>query len=271
MTTHRMAIVATLACGMVVSAWHPEVLAADNEFTIGGQWFDQTVPEAKFQEFREIARGGFLESFLFREWAGRNSVALWGANGIRSDQVSKLTWANGARWRVDLGYQQIPHTFSQVARWGWFQSAPGVFTLPDAVYKSLASMVTNGFVYLRQDEDGYWYFLGRSTDMIRRGGINVSPVEVQNVLLRHPHVSDVAISAVPDELYGEAVGALVVGRFASSEDALVRLRAFAIGTLADFKIPTVVRHVRAIPRTPTGKLDQRTIRDQSSSCSASRP
>jgi MtrB/PioB family decaheme-associated outer membrane protein len=121
-----------LACGMVVSAMSPEVHAAEGEFTVGGQWFDQTVPEAKFQEFREVPRGAFVESFLLREWSGRNSLALWGANAIRGDQSSRLTWANGARWRVDLGYQQIPHTFSQVARWGWLQSAPGVFVLPDS-------------------------------------------------------------------------------------------------------------------------------------------
>ena len=133
MATLRMAILTALACGMVVSVMSPEVRAAQSEFTIGGQWFDQTVPEAKFQEFREVPRGTFLESFLLREWSGRNSVALWGANGIRSDQASKLTWANGARWRVDLGYAKIPHTFSQIARWGWYQSAPGVFELPDSL------------------------------------------------------------------------------------------------------------------------------------------
>jgi MtrB/PioB family decaheme-associated outer membrane protein len=133
MATLRRLMVAALAGGVVMSAMSPVARAGDGEFTIGGQWFDQTVPEAKFQEFREVPRGGFLESFMAREWSGRNSVALWGANGIRSDQASRLTWANGARWRVDLGYAQIPHTFSQIARWGWLQSAPGVFSLPDSL------------------------------------------------------------------------------------------------------------------------------------------
>lgn len=133
MATLGRLMIAALAGGLVVSAMSPEVRAAENEFTIGGQWFDQTLPEAKFQEFREVPRGGFLQSFMVSEWSGRNSVALWGVNGIRSDQASKLTWANGARWRVDLGYAQIPHTFSQIARWGWHESAPGVFTLPDTL------------------------------------------------------------------------------------------------------------------------------------------
>ena len=133
MATLRRLMVAALAGGVVLSAMSTDVVAADGEFTIGGQWFDQTVPEAKFREFSEVPRGGFLQSFMAQEWSGRNSVALWGANGIRSDQVSRLTWANGARWRVDLGYAQIPHTFSQIARWGWLQSAPGAFSLPDSL------------------------------------------------------------------------------------------------------------------------------------------
>ena len=133
MTTLRLAVATALACAMVASAWSPAAQASDSEFTVGSQWWDQTSPDAKYQEFSEVPRGGFLESFLWREWSGRNSVALWGANALRSDQASKLTWANGARWRLDLGYAQIPHTFSRVARWGWAQSAPGVFNLPDTL------------------------------------------------------------------------------------------------------------------------------------------
>lgn len=133
MATLRSAMMTALACGMVVSVMSSGARAAENEFTVGGQWFDQTVPEAKYQEFREVPRGAFVQSFLVRQSSGRNSLTLWGANAIRSDQATKLTWANGARWRMDLGYAQIPHTFSQVARWAWFQSSPGVFVLPDSL------------------------------------------------------------------------------------------------------------------------------------------
>jgi len=123
----------TLAGGLVVSVMSPAAWAAEGEFSIGSQWWDQTAPDAKYQEFSQVPRGGFLETFVLREWAGRNSVALWGANAIQSNQASKLTWANGARYRVDLGYTQIPHTFSRIARWGWTQTAPGVFTIPDTL------------------------------------------------------------------------------------------------------------------------------------------
>ena len=133
MATLRRTMLTALACGMVVSVMSTQARAAQGEFVLGGQWFDQTLPEAKFREFSDVPRGGFIESFMIREWSGRNSVALWGANAIRGDQVSRLTWANGARWRMDLGYAQIPHTFSQIARWGWLESSPGDFSIPDSL------------------------------------------------------------------------------------------------------------------------------------------
>jgi len=129
MATLRTMAMTALACGVVVSAVTVDARADGNQFTIGGQWWDQSVPEAKYDEFRQVPMGGFVESFMVREMAGRNSVALWGVNAIRSDQSTQLTWANGARWRLDLGYAQIPHTFSHIARWGWTEPAGGVFVL----------------------------------------------------------------------------------------------------------------------------------------------
>lgn len=133
MTTLRFAVATALVCGLLVSPQSLVAQAAESELFFGAQWWDQTAPDAKYQEFSQVPRGTFVQSFLLRDWSGRNSVALWGANAIRTDQASKFTWANGARWRVDLGYAKIPHTFSQIAHWGWAENAPGVFTLPDTL------------------------------------------------------------------------------------------------------------------------------------------
>lgn len=134
MATLRNAVATALACGMLASASIPAARAGDgSEATFGSQWWTQSVNDAKYQEFREQPRGGFLESFVWQQWSGRNSVRLQGMNALRRDQNSKLTWANGARFRLDLGYQEIPHLFSQVARWGWLQSSPGVFVIPDSL------------------------------------------------------------------------------------------------------------------------------------------
>ena len=88
---------------------------AGGEATFGGQWWDQTAPEAKYQEFRVVPRGGFLEDYVLREWSGRNAVTFFGANALRDDQTAGLSWSNGTRWRADLGLTQIPHLFSQTA------------------------------------------------------------------------------------------------------------------------------------------------------------
>jgi hypothetical protein len=133
MARFRTAMRTALACGVALLVIGSEARADGNQFTIGGQWWDQSAPEAKYQEFRQVALGGFVESFLVREMVGRQTVTLWGANAIRADQATRLTWADGAHWRVDLGYAEIPHTFSQIARWGWFESSPGVFGLPDSL------------------------------------------------------------------------------------------------------------------------------------------
>src|SRR5206468_8539458 len=112
---------------------------------------------------------------------------------------------------------------------------------------------------MRMETDAYWHFVGRATEVIRRGGANVSPVEVQNALARHPRVRDVAVVGLPDPVYGEAVGAVVVGEFQSDEEATRELTELGRQVLAEFKLPVVVRVVSEIPKGATGKFDRPAI------------
>jgi long-chain acyl-CoA synthetase len=96
--------------------------------------------------------------------------------------------------------------------------------------------------------------------MIVSGGENVSPAEVENVLMTHPAVGDVAVFGVPDEKWGEAVKAVVV----PAEGAVpteAELIAYARRRLAGFKLPKSVDFALALPRTPSGKLLKRTLRE----------
>jgi MtrB/PioB family decaheme-associated outer membrane protein len=134
MTTRRVVAVAmTLAVVSVVSVPLPAALGAEGNFTVGGQWWDQSARDAKYQEFSEVPRGAFLENYLLREWSGRNALILWGANAIHTDQANRLTVANGVRWRADLSYLEIPHTFSHLARSAWWQGSPGAYTIDDTI------------------------------------------------------------------------------------------------------------------------------------------
>jgi long-chain acyl-CoA synthetase len=111
------------------------------------------------------------------------------------------------------------------------------------------------------DEDGYLFLTDRIKDMIVSGGENVYPVEVEEALAQHPAVEQVAVIGVPHERWGETVKALVVLRpgSAASADELV---AFARARLAGYKLPRSIAFVDDLPRTPSGKVLKRELRER---------
>ena len=112
-----------------------------------------------------------------------------------------------------------------------------------------------------RDGDGYLFLHDRIKDMILSGGENVYPAEVENVLMAHPSVADVAVIGVPHEVWGEAVKALVVlthGADATAEELI----GFAREQLAGYKCPKSVDFVAALPRNASGKLLKRELRDR---------
>jgi long-chain acyl-CoA synthetase len=110
------------------------------------------------------------------------------------------------------------------------------------------------------DPDGFVYLHDRVKDMIVSGGENVYPAEVENALMTHPGVGDVAVIGVPDDRWGEAVKAIVVpaADTSPSEDELI---AHARTLLAGFKLPKSVDFAEALPRNPSGKLLKRELRE----------
>jgi fatty-acyl-CoA synthase len=111
------------------------------------------------------------------------------------------------------------------------------------------------------DEEGYCNIVGRSKDMIIRGGENVYPREIEEFLFRHPKIADVTVVGVPDEKYGEEICAWVrlrQGETATEED----IRAFCRGQIAHYKIPRYVCFVDAFPTTVTGKIQKYLIREE---------
>jgi acyl-CoA synthetase (AMP-forming)/AMP-acid ligase II len=109
------------------------------------------------------------------------------------------------------------------------------------------------------DPDGYLFLVGRNTDMIIRGGENISPGEIEEVLHGHPDVDDVGVVGVPDEEWGEVVVAAVVAR-PGAEPSEDDLRGHC-AVLASFKRPARILLVPELPRTSTGKLVRREIVD----------
>jgi long-chain acyl-CoA synthetase len=140
--------------------------------------------------------------------------------------------------------------------------------LPDFTYHNAADkraaierdgLVTNGDVgYL--DDDGYLYLSDRKNDVMITGGVNVCPVEIEDVLARHPRVVDCAVFGVPDDEFGEvpaAVVELAEGDGGSDQE----LKAFVRARLADFKVPRWIEVRDRLPRDDSGKISKHLLRE----------
>jgi long-chain acyl-CoA synthetase len=109
-----------------------------------------------------------------------------------------------------------------------------------------------------RDSEGFFYIVDRKSDMIIRGGENIYPREIDELLYQHPSVSIAATVGVPDELYGEEVAAFVVlkdGASATEQELIEHCRAH----LADFKCPKMIKFVADVPKGPTGKVLKREL------------
>jgi long-chain acyl-CoA synthetase len=141
------------------------------------------------------------------------------------------------------------------------QNMSGYWNQPEETARTL---LPDGFLrtgdagYL--DEDGYLYIHDRVKDMIISGGENVYPAEVENRLMAHPEVADVAVIGVPDPKWGETPKALVV-RTPGSALSQVAVMVFAREGLAHYKCPTSVEWRDELPRNPSGKLLKTTLRE----------
>jgi len=113
------------------------------------------------------------------------------------------------------------------------------------------------------DEDGYLFLRDRKIDMIISGGANIYPAEIENVMLMHPKVGDVAVFGIPDEDWGEQVKAVVepAQGVEAGPELAADILTFCAGRLAKFKTPKSVDFVTELPRDPNGKLYKRKLRD----------
>ncbi|HSS03956.1 MAG TPA: long-chain fatty acid--CoA ligase [Solirubrobacterales bacterium] len=134
------------------------------------------------------------------------------------------------------GYWQRPEATEEAMRGGWFHSGD----------------------MARTDEDGYFFIVDRKKDLIIRGGYNVYPREVEEVLYEHPKIREAAVVGVPHDQWGEEIGAAVVlheGEELSAEEA----SAYVKERIAAYKYPRVVWFLDDLPKGPTGKILKREI------------
>ncbi|GLW27581.1 long-chain-fatty-acid--CoA ligase [Actinoplanes regularis] len=148
-----------------------------------------------------------------------------------ADQVGEIAIRGH---NIMKGYYRRPEATAEVIRDGWFRTG------------DLA----------RRDADGFYYIVDRAKDMIIRGGFNVYPREIEEVLLTHPAVSLAAVIGVPHSCYGEEVKAFVIRAGEITEEELI---AWCRETMAAYKYPRVVEFVDELPMTATGKILKREL------------
>jgi long-chain acyl-CoA synthetase len=199
-----------------------------------GYGLSETSPVASFSHYGEPARPGSIGTPIpgvemklidpaSEDWAEVEGADQIGEIAIKGHNVMK-------------GYYNRPEATAAVIRDGWFRSG------------DLA----------RRDEDGWYYIVDRSKDMIIRGGFNVYPREIEEVLLTHPDVSLAAVIGVPHESHGEEVKAFVIlnpGATTTPEE----LVAWGREQMASYKYPRLVEIVDSLPMTSTGKILKREL------------
>jgi long-chain acyl-CoA synthetase len=140
---------------------------------------------------------------------------------------------------IFVGYWNNPEATKEALRDGWFHTGD----------------------MARRDADGYISIVDRKKDMVLVSGFNVYPIEVENVLFRHPDIADVAVIGVPDPYQGESVKAVVVPR-AGAQPTEEQIIQFVRERLASFKVPRSVAFVDTIPKNRTGKVLKRVLRER---------
>jgi long-chain acyl-CoA synthetase len=149
----------------------------------------------------------------------------------------------------------------------WF-SGGGDFEYHNAPEKNAESHRTGGLSTLGDvgyvDEDGYLFLTDRKAYMIIAGGVNIYPREIEDILVTHPAVADVAVFGIPNDDLGEEVKAVVqpVDMAAAGPELAAELLAFCGQHLARFKVPRTLDFEAELPRLPTGKLYKRILRDR---------
>jgi long-chain acyl-CoA synthetase len=205
-----------------------------------GYGLSETSPVASFSRYGEPVRVGSIglpipgvEMKLIDPASGPDGWTEVNADNSDAEAIGEIAIKGH---NIMKGYYGRPDATEQAIQDGWFRSG------------DLA----------RRDRDGWYYIVDRSKDMIIRGGYNVYPREVEEVLMTHPAVSLAAVIGVPHESHGEEIKAVVIRAegAAVTEDELV---AWGKEQMAGYKYPRIVEFVDALPMTSTGKILKREL------------
>ncbi len=166
---------------------------------------------------------------------------------------------------VEIGVPNEPgHIVVRLDRW----RALGLFTEYIGNPEKMAGVFINNYYYTGDrasiDEHGYWWFVGRSDDVIKSSDFRIGPFEVESALMEHAAVAETAVVGVPDEKRHQLVKAFVILKegHEPSEDLAFSLFKHTIDILAKFKIPRIIEFVPEVPKTLSGKIRRVELRER---------
>ncbi|MFF4378306.1 long-chain fatty acid--CoA ligase [Kitasatospora sp. NPDC001547] len=202
-----------------------------NVTVLEGYGLSETSPVATFSDSEREPRPGSIGvpiwgvelKLIHPDWTEVTEAGAVGEIAVKGHNVMK-------------GYYGRPEATAEAIRDGWFRTG------------DLA----------RRDEDGHYYIVDRSKDLIIRGGFNVYPREVEEVLMTHPAVSLAAVVGVPHESHGEEIKAFVI-LAPGAEATPAALVAWGREQMAGHKYPRIVEIVQNLPMTATGKILKREL------------
>ncbi len=223
-------------CASGGSAMPVEVMKAfDEKYKVNileGYGLSETSPVASFNVLDRPKKAGSI------------GLPIWGVEFRLADTDGNIVDKADAPGEIQIkghnvmkGYYKRPEVNAETIKDGWF--ATGDIATRDA--------------------EGYYYIVDRKKDMVIRGGFNVYPREIEEVLYAHPAVAEAAVVGVPHERHGEevkAVIALKAGQTATADDII----AYCKQHLAAYKYPRIVEFLDALPKGPTGKILKRELR-----------
>ena len=215
------------AAGLNKRDWSAEVV-----YTLGLSQFQYAYGST---EAGLVSITNSLTETLYKEGSVGQPVFSCEVKIVGLDGQASKTGEIGELWvrspAVFAGYHNHPEKSERVFEEGWYHTGDMV----------------------REDEEGCLYFINRNDDMIKTGGENVSPFEIEQALLRtNPEVSEAVVVGIDDEKWTQAVTAFVVCRTDIVNENIIRDR--MRGSIADFKIPKAVHFINQIPKSDQGKI-----------------
>jgi long-chain acyl-CoA synthetase len=216
----------------------------------------QSIPTGVGKDFRRELHCRTIEAYGISE-ASSAVAAMSTESAGKPGSVGQPLWGTSIRIIDDGGSECAPNVRGEILVRGIGVMA-GYYNLPEASATSLRDgwFYTGDVGYLDDDRD--LFVVDRKKDMIIRGGYNIYPHEVEEVLYEHPDVLEAAVVGIPDTAHGEEIGA-AVRLCPNSRVQAIDLRKYVKERLAAYKYPRIIALVDALPRSSTGKLLKRSI------------